>query len=217
MACSHDVSEHEPTAGVVPDDAARPMLLDGLLPDPDATRIEHRVIAGTIGDVYAATRDADFLDTWRGSPAVRGLFALRALGERAVAFARRRAPVVVPELESLRLADLPAHGDWVLLGEEPPREIAFGVIGRFWAGETVWERIDAADFTSFDGPGRARIACSFSLRSYGAGRTLVTYECRTKGTDAQSTTGFLRYWRVLSPFIGYVLRAQLRTIAQATR
>ena len=42
----------------------------------------------------------------------------------------------------MRLADMPTHGDWVrvLLGEDPLHEIAFGVVGRFWAGETVWRR-----------------------------------------------------------------------------
>ncbi len=194
-----------------------PMLLEGLLPDPDAVRIEHRVVVGGIDDVYAATREADFLDAWRGSRTVRTLFAMRAFGERVVALARWRAGVEEPELESLRLADLSTQGDWVLLGERSPHEIAFGVIGRFWAGETVWERIDAGDFRTFDRPGRARIACSFSLRPYGTGRTLVSYECRTKGTDAASTRGFLRYWRPLSPFIGLVLRAQLRTIAAVAK
>lgn len=190
-----------------------PLLLDRFLAHPDAVRIEHRVIDGTIAEVYAATREADFLDTWRGSTVVRALFAARALGERAVALVRRRDPIVPPEPDGMRLADLSTHGDWVLLAEEPPREIAFGVVGRFWAGETVWEEIDAEDFASFDRPGRGRIAASFSLRPYGADRTLVSYECRTQGTDPESTAGFLRYWRALSPFIGLVLRAQLRTIA----
>jgi hypothetical protein len=44
---------------------------------------------------------------------------------------------------------MPTHGDWVLLGEDRPREIAFGVIGRFWGGEAVREEIDAADFVSY--------------------------------------------------------------------
>lgn len=190
------------------------MLLDRLMPAPDAVRIEDRVVDGDLAAVYAAVREADFLDAWRHSRVVRALFALRGLGEGVVAVVRRRPAVAPPEPERMRLADLTDHGDWVLLGEEPPREIAFGVVGRFWAGETVWEQIDAADFAGFDGPGRARIACSFSLRPYGDGRTLVFYECRTQGTDRASTDGFLRYWRLLSPFIGVVLRAQLRTIAE---
>jgi hypothetical protein len=44
------------------------------------------------------------------------------------------------------------------------------------------------------------------------GQTLVEYECRTQATDAPSRRAFLRYWRALSPFIGIVLRAQLRAI-----
>ena len=42
--------------------------------------------------------------------------------------------------------------------------------------------------------------------------TLLSYECRTKATDPSATRAFMRYWRPLSPFIGVVLRAQLRTV-----
>jgi hypothetical protein len=117
----------------------------------------------------------------------------------------------------MRLADMPSHGDWVRLGENPPFEIAFGAIGRFWSGETVWEQIDAADFASFAAPGFAKIACCFSLRSYGTARTLVSYDCRTLATDAAARDAFLRYWRPLSPFIGVVLRAQLGVVAADCR
>jgi hypothetical protein len=146
---------------------------------------------------------------------VRFLFAARGVGERiASAAAGRDRPDEPRPPETMRLADLPAHGEWVLLGENPPHEIAFGAIGRFWAGETVWEQIDAARFATFDRPGFARIACDFSLRPYGAARTLVSYECRTQATDDDSRRAFLRYWRALAPFIGVVLRSQLRVVAR---
>jgi hypothetical protein len=117
-----------------------------------------------------------------------------------------------PEWDSMRLADLPERGEWVLLGERPPREIAFGAAGRFWAGETVWDEIEAEDFRGFAKPERAKIACNFTLRPYGASQTLLSYEARTKGTDPASSAGFRRYWRPLSPLIGVVMRAQLRMI-----
>jgi hypothetical protein len=101
--------------------------------------------------------------------------------------------------------------------ENPPVEIALGVIGRFWAGENVRERLDAADFAAFDRPGLAKIAGNFSLRPYGGNQTLVPYECRTRGTDPKARRGFLRYWRVFSPFIGVVLRAQLRIVDSEAR
>jgi hypothetical protein len=192
---------------------SEPMLLDRLLADFDATRIEHRVIAVGLAEAYQATRQADFMRAWRDSVAVRALFALRGAGERVAAVARRRQ-VAAPEVAALRLAGMPTHGDWVLLGEAPPHEIAFGAIGRFWAGETVWEQIDADAFATFDRPGLGKIACNFSLRPYGRERTLVSYEARTAITDEASRRAFLRYWRALSPFIGVVMRSQLGVVAK---
>ena len=188
------------------------MLIDELMPTYDAARAEHRIVAGDVAAVYTATRRADFMQAWRASATVRMLFAARGLAERAVSLITRREYREPPPLDALRLADMPRHGDWVLLGEDPPAEIAFGVIGRFWAGETVWRESDAADFKVFAEPGLGKIACSFSLRPYGADRTLVTYECRTLATDANARRSFMRYWRAVAPFIGLVMRSQLRVI-----
>jgi hypothetical protein len=193
--------------------AVPPMLIEQALPSFDAVRAEHRIVRGEVTAVYDAVRRADFMRAWRESPAVRVLFSARSLAERAVSAARGRAVAEPPPPASLRLADLTGNGEWVLLGEDPPREIAFGAIGRFWGGETIWEEIDAADFTTFDRPGYGRIACNFSLRPYGSGHALVSYECRTQATDPAGRRAFLRYWRPLSPFIGVVLRAQLGVVA----
>jgi hypothetical protein len=145
-------------------------------------------------------------------PAVRFLFGVRSAAEHAVATVRRRPAPATAEPESMRLRELTGRGEWVLLDDDAPREIAFGAIGRFWAGETAWEEIESGDFAGFTEPGFAKIACSFSLRLCDKDRTLVTYECRTLASDPSSRRAFLRYWRPLSPFIGVVLRAQLRTI-----
>ena len=116
-------------------------------------------------------------------------------------------------MAALRLAGMPSHGDWVLLGEAPPHEIAFGAIGRFWAGETVWEQIDASRSRPSTAQASGRSRCNFSLRPYGPEHTLVSYEARTAITDHASRRAFLRYWRALSPFIGVVMRSQLRVVA----
>jgi hypothetical protein len=193
------------------------MLVERLLPACDAARAEHRVVAGEPEAVYEAVRAADFMQTYRSSVVVRLLFGARSLAERTVAALCGRRHEEPPEPERLTLADMSTSGEWVMLGEEPPREIAFGTIGRFWAGETVWQQIDASEFAGFDRPGFAKIACSFSLRPYGDQRTLVTYECRTRATDPKSRRAFLRYWRALSPFIGAVMRAQLKAVEATAR
>jgi hypothetical protein len=194
--------------------AAERMLIEDLMPAYDATRVEHRLLHAEPAQVWTAVLEADFVETVKQSRAVRLLFGVRTGAERILAGIRGE-PVSPAKLEpdSMRLADLPQRGEWVLLGERPQREIAFGAAGRFWAGETLWEEIDAADFVSFAEPGRARIACNFTLRPYGARQTLLSYEARTQGTDPASSAAFLRYWRPLSPFIGIVMRAQLRMIA----
>jgi hypothetical protein len=185
-----DVLAARATTGATPAD--RSMLIDRLMPSYDAVRAEHRIVPGDIATVYAATSHADFIRAWRESTAVRLLFAARGVAERAISLIASRERREPPPPESMRLADMPTHGDWVLLGEDPPHEIAFGVVGRFWAGETVWAQIDAADFEAFAEPGFGKIACNFSLRPYGPDRTLVTYECRTLATDETARRGFMR-------------------------
>jgi hypothetical protein len=194
------------------------LLIDELMPEFDARRVDRREVPGDLEAVYAATMRADFLSAWKESRLVRVLFGARELGERTVSALRRRPFEQPPEPEAMRLAEMPSTGDeWVRLGENPPHEIAFGAIGRFWAGETKWETIDASEFAGFDRPGFAKIACNFHLQPGSAGTTLVSYECRTRATDPASRKAFLRYWRPLNPFIGIVLRSVLRVIEREAR
>jgi hypothetical protein len=190
-----------------------PMLLDGLMPRYDATRREHLVVDGDVAAVHAAVLRVDFLQAVM-NPAVRALFAVRSAAQRGAARATGRPFTEPPAPDALRLADMTAHGEWVRLGADPPHEIAFGAIGRFWGATTAWEAIDAADFAAFNRPGFAKIACNLSLRPYGRGRTLVSYEARTVATDGASRRAFLRYWAAVSPGVGIVMRALLRALAR---
>lgn len=195
---------------------ARRMLLDALVPVWDATRVEHRVVDAPRPVVFAAARELDFLDVPREIPAVRSLFALRATGERVVTAVRRRPSSSASDGSAdvpatMRLSDLGEHGEWVGLGEVANEEIAFGAVGRFWAGETAWRSIAAREFAEFSEPGYARIGCNLSFRDYGP-RTLVSYEARTVATDEAARAAFRRYWRVVDPFVGVVMRGTLRLL-----
>jgi hypothetical protein len=193
---------------------AAPLILDWLLPEFDATIVEHQVIDGDPESIYRAVTAVDMAEIPNTYTGVRLLFAARGAAERLVnALLGRTAPAPVPE-GALRLGDMPEHGDWVKLADEPGIEFAFGVIGRFWGGETVWETIDADHFVAFDQPGFAKIACSISLRPYGSARTLVSYEARTQALDPESRAHFLRYWRVVRPGVAIVMRAFLHAVAK---
>jgi hypothetical protein len=191
------------------------VLLDELMPAFDATRIEHRVIGGPPERVYDAALHADFMQAFSESRAARALVTARTTAERIVSTLRSGAqPPLEEPADAMTLAGLGTHGEYVLLGADPPHEIAFGMIGRFWGGETRWEEIEASEFRTFSRPGLARIACNLSLRPYGDARTLVSYESRTEATDATARRAFLRYWRVVAPLAGVVLRAQLAVVAR---
>jgi hypothetical protein len=162
------------------------MLLDRLAPHYDATRREHLVVDGDVPTIYAAVLRADFLRSVTDNPAVRMLFAARSTAEHAAALATRRPFAEPPPPDTMRLADMPARGEWVRLGDTRPHEVAFGAVGRFWGGRTAWEEIDADDFATFERPGFAKVACNLSLRPYGSHRTLVSYEARTVATDRRA-------------------------------
>ena len=193
---------------------AAPLMLDWLLPEFDATIVEHQVMEGDAESIYRAVTSVDMAEIPNTYTTVRFLFAARGAAERLVnALLGRTTAAPVPE-GALRLCDMPDHGDWVKLAEDPPDEFAFGVVGRFWGGETVWETIDADQFVAFDQPGFAKIGCSISLRPYGTARTLVSYEARTQALDPESRAQFLRYWRVVRPGVAIVMRAYLHAVAK---
>jgi hypothetical protein len=100
--------------------------------------------------------------------------------------------------------------------EAPPQRtyeaLLIGAVGRFWGRDVDWLEIDAADFRDFDRPGYGKVAAGFSVREYGEGRSLLSYEARTAATDESARRGFLRYWRLVGRGVGVVLRGTLRYI-----
>lgn len=188
--------------------------LDYVLPVWDATRVERRIVDAPLATAYEAVMTSDFLDAARNSRFVRALFAMRTAGERLVAWVRRRPFAEPPAPATLTLKAMPSQGEWVKLEEDRPREFVFGVVGRFWNGETAWIETDRKRFIWLDEPGLARIGCHMMLTPTADGRTLVEYEARTRTTDPKSRESFLRYWGLVSPFVGVVMRSTLRVIEQ---
>ena len=188
-------------------------ILQEHMPLWDARRVERRVVPAHPSVVMDSAMTTDFLDAVRRHPLVGVLFTFRSAAERMVAFVRRKPFVEPPTPAQLRLADLPSSGEWVRLGLTST-ECAFGVIGRFWAGVTEWLRIDASEFAGFARPGFARIACHLHVAARDDGTTVLSYEARTAATDSASRRAFRRYWTVVSPFVGVIMRATLAEIAR---
>jgi hypothetical protein len=189
------------------------MLIDHYLPRFDVTRIEHTVVDADVATTWLALRRLDLMRVH--TPLMDAAMAVRGLPARVSSRFGHQAPPP-PQPARLLLTDPGAAlAGWLSLGERTESEIALGAVGRFWRPDIEWYDVSAmtpAQFAAFDEPGWGRIAASFSLRHYGASRTLVSYEARTATGDPDAARRFAHYWTVIRPFVGHILRATLDTL-----
>lgn len=160
------------------------MLLDRLLPHCDFVERHSTVVRAPAGRIYAAIRSADL----GGDRIVRTLLALRGM--------RRKT----------NLGELLREG-FVILADDPPREIVLGVQGPFWKPACRLDAIDADTFCTNVPAGAARAAWNFVVDSDGTLTTETRILCGT-GARAQFTI----YWMLIRPFSGWIRRRMLRAI-----
>lgn len=92
------------------------------------------------------------------------LFAIRAVPHLLTGKARPR--------RSLTL-DTFLKAGFMILAEEPGRELVVGAVGRFWRLDSGIERIDPEEFEAFDRPRFAKAALGFTLDEQGPTRTAL--------------------------------------------
>jgi hypothetical protein len=179
-------------------------LLDVHLPAYDVVLTEHVVVDADTGTVFEAAKNFDFMTT--RSPLVTALMTARSVPSRVLG-----RPVVTPP-ELILARDSGALPGWLVLGEVPGREVAFGAVGTFWKADIAWHDLTIDQFATFAEPGWGKIACHLLVRPDGPDRSILSYECRTATTDPASRAQMSRYWWLIRPFVGYILRAVLRSI-----
>ena len=183
-----------------------PLLIDQFVDNADTSIASHRIVAASPDTTYNAALTLDLLEV--RTPLTVAAFAVRGIPERL----RRRSEVHRPDRLTLE-GDLGIPG-WLLLGQRPGLEIAFGAVGVFWTPTIRWNSdVTPETFAAFDEPGWGKIICSYSTLPYGARRTLLTYECRTVTTDPDSHARFDRYWWLIRPFVQHIMDATARAIA----
>lgn len=187
------------------------LLIDRFLPVYDATSIHHVVVDAPADVTFAAIPEADI----GRDPVIRGLGFLRDLPNRVSR--RRRGRPEPPPVRTFGDI-LGSSSGWVRLAEQPNVETVVGLVGRFWQRDYGVVRVTAEEFASFDAPGHAKVAVSFTLHPYGEGRTLLTYEARTQATDEEARRAFARYSRLIGPGAALLMRRALKAIkAEAER
>jgi hypothetical protein len=182
---------------------AEKMIIDEQLPSYDVAIAEHLVVAADPATTLKTAKELDFLTVH--TPLLDTAMWLRGVPDRI-----RQRPR--PPLTKLNLADGVGLPGWLSLGERDDSEVAFGAVGKFWQSSIEWRDVPLAEFATFQEPGWGKIACNFTVRPYGDGATLLTYECRTATTDPASAQKFARYWWLIRPFVAHIMRATLGTI-----
>jgi hypothetical protein len=175
------------------------VLIDRFLPEYDEFEHHETAVEAPADRAYRAVKEIDLAR----SPIVLALLFARGLPHLFTG-------AVKPKLR-LRLDDVLESG-FVVLAEEPGRELVLGIVGKFWRPGSGVRRIEPNEFTAFDEPGYSKAVWNFLVTDRGAGGSTVVTETRVASTDADARRNFGWYWRLIGPFSALIRRIVLGQI-----
>ncbi|MCB2185250.1 MAG: hypothetical protein KQJ78_02450 [Deltaproteobacteria bacterium] len=186
----------------------KPSLLDQYMPAWQFAERHHITVRAAAPRVYAALANLETGD----SRLVKALMRLRELPRRG----RER---VLRDRGGSTLEGMHQAG-FLLLAEEPPRELVMGAAGRFWRPTPELAPLEPAQFPAFARPGSAKLAFNFLVTPLGPGLCRLSTETRVATFGPAARRNFRLYWLVIRPFSGLIRRIwldQLRRRAEAAQ
>lgn len=190
--------------------AARELLIDRQLPRFQARTFSALVVDASTERTYQAIRALDPDQVGQTVPFMQLMVRLRDLPARLGRAPRRAIQPVSEALTSEQYRQA-----FLLIDEEPGTEFVIGMIGKFMSPTQMeFRRFDPPQFAGFGEPGYGKVATSFLVLPYGSGRSVLCTETRTATTDPASARRFRRYWAVIGPFAGYIMRHWLTLAKQ---
>jgi hypothetical protein len=174
---------------------AAPSHLDLFLPRSDFGSRHQIAVRASAEKTFAALQSASMADALLA----RLLLRLRGYG----------ADVAAREAESF--PEHLARQGFVPLSMAP-REMVFGIAGRFWRPDGCLVRLTASEFVLFAEPGYAKAAWNLAVHEIAPGNTLLTTETRIQAFGRAAAWKFGAYWAVVKPFSGLVRRSLLRQV-----
>jgi hypothetical protein len=108
--------------------------------------------------------------------------------------------------------DVALRSGFLLLVEEPAREVVLGAVVAAPPGWRLRDRPTPDAFRDFHAPDFALAAMNFRLEDAGAGETLLTTETRMYATDASARRRFAPYWRTIYPGSALIRIMWLRAV-----
>ncbi|MBL7994273.1 hypothetical protein JNM05_02780 [bacterium] len=177
------------------------MVIDEFMPVFDVSKRYSTTVSASVNTVYSALKNADINE----SPLIRALFFLRGLP------ALFRSKTKIPNTNRLTISDI-AHSGFVLLDEKPGEELVVGVVGKFWKLSGNIAHVSPETFMSFNEKDFAKAVWNFSLLPIGQTATELSTETRVHCTDESSRKKFIRYWKLIGPFSGFIRTEILKII-----
>ncbi len=141
-------------------------------------------------------------------PMLRTLFATRGLPARLL-----RRPTLA--FTSEPVIDQFLRGGFLVLGNEPDRELVIGAVHQPWrlVGGGPLAIRDATEFREFWRPGFVKSAMNFRVEPGATGEgSVVETETRIFATDRAARRRFRLYWLLVGPGSGLIRRMWLRSI-----
>jgi hypothetical protein len=188
----------------------RELLLDRQLPRFDARNMNTVIVDAGTEATYRAVRSLDPDQVGQTVPFMRLMTGLRELPAR---IGSRFGKGAQPAPEALSVKQY--REAFMPIDEEPGVELVTGMIGKFMTPRQLeFRSFEPSEFASFDLPGYGKVAFNFLVLPYGTSRSLLCAETRTATTDAISAQHFRRYWKVVGPFVSYIMKHWLTLAKQ---
>ena len=182
------------------------VVLDQFVPDYQFHEVHSVVVDAAPTQVFAALKAL----TPSELPITRVLMALRSVPSLIV----KGRPA--HRTDEATLLDQVTRMGFVVLGEEPDREIVLGLVGQPWklvGGGIVTKVRTPEDFLSVVDPTLARIATNFRIgEGLRPGSCVLSTETRVSITDVDARRRFARYWMVIRPASGLIRREWLHRV-----
>lgn len=181
------------------------MLIDRFMPEYHVNEVHTILTDATPEQVYRAIREVSASEI----PLLREMFALRSLP--ALLMGRRGRWVGGRE----PFLDQALRGGFIMLADEPPRELVVGTIGKFWqASGGTYKVASPEEFLEADAPGYAKAILNFYVgksRSH-PNAVRVRTETRVHIPGPAARRKFRLYWQVIYPGSALIRVMWLRAI-----
>ena len=182
-------------------------------PNQSRTALDRLIPAYQFDEVHAVRIDAPPNRVYRAIKEVTAgeirFFSMLTWIRR---FGRPGPESILNAPERLPLLEVATRTAFLLLAEEPDRELVVGTVVATSPGSDDWRPSTPDAFVALTEPGFAKAAMNFRVEADGRGGSIVSTETRVFATDASTRRRFAIYWRVIYPGSALIRREWLRAV-----